>query len=120
MNDVSSLLKRVKSRHVPKEALLKGRDGLKYETARVLANLEKENSKLTNMLDQEVQILQDHDDDTLQVHLEKAEVPGIYHLGVYVEGTYCPEHTHSQGNHVHNHKHDHGHNTHSTEQSSWS
>jgi hypothetical protein len=120
MNDVSSLLKRVKSRHVPKEALLKGRDGLKYDTARVLANLEKENSKLTNMLDQEVQILQDHDDDTLQVHLEKAEVPGIYHLGVYVEGTYCPEHTHSQGNHVHNHKHDHGHNTHSTEQSSWS
>ena len=87
--------------------MLKDQDGIQFDSAMVLATLEKDNSKLADIRDEEVQVLDDQKG-VLQVHVENTEVPGVYHLGVYVEGTYCPEHISPQGGHGHHHEHDHG------------
>ena len=57
------------------------------------------------MRDEEVQVMDDREG-VLEIHIENTQVPGTYHLGVYVEGTYCPEHNLSQGDHAHDHGHE--------------
>ena len=105
--DISDLVAHVKTKQIPKAALLKRVDGLRFDSARVLAALEKENPKLANMRDEEVDVV-DHHDGVLHVHIENTDVSGIYHLGVSVEGTYCAEHNLPEGGHVHDHGDDHG------------
>jgi hypothetical protein len=108
INDVSALLRRAKGKQLRKEALLKGRDGLRYDPAIVLATIEKADSQVSNIRDEELQVMTDQDGNS-QVQVPGTEIPGVYHLGVYVEGTYCPEHMHPEGNHSHSHGHAHGH-----------
>jgi len=107
INDVSAMLRRAKGKQLPKEALLKDRDGLKYDPATVLATVEKADSQVMNIRDEELQVLEDQVGNS-QMHVENTEIPGVYHLGVYVEGTYCPEHMHPEGGHSHTHGHGHG------------
>ena len=110
--DIHALVANVKRKQVPKAAILKGQDGLRFDPARVLAALEKQNPKVANVRDEEVQVA-DHNEGFPHVHIENTDVPGVYHLSVYVEGTYCPEHSLPQGGHVHDQGHDHG--THSAD-----
>jgi hypothetical protein len=63
------------------------------------------------MRDEEVQVLS-HNDHHLHVHVENTEVAGVHHLGVYVEGTYCAEHSILHGD-----NHDHHHEMHSADAS---
>jgi hypothetical protein len=99
-NDISMIVSRLKRAEIPKTAVLKGSKSLHFDPARVLAALEKKNPKLSQMLDEETQVMS-HVNGPLHVHLEKTEVPGVHHLGVYVEGTYCPEHSGAQVDHNH-------------------
>lgn len=105
--DISDLVANVKPKQIPKAALVKRVDGLRFDPARVLAALEKENPKLANMRDEEIEVV-DHHDGVLHVQIENTNVSGIYHLGVSVEGTYCSEHSLPEGGHVHDHGDDHG------------
>jgi hypothetical protein len=107
INEASTLLRGAKGKQLPKEALLKGRDGLTYDPARVLAAVEKADSGVMNIRDEELQVLQDQDGN-YQMHVENTEITGVYHLGVYVEGTYCPKHMHPEGSHSYSHGHSHG------------
>ena len=107
IDDISSMVGNIKTTQIPKSAMLKDQDEIQFDSAMVLATLEKDNSKLADIRDEEVQVL-DEQKGVLQVHVENTEVPGVYHLGVYVEGTYCPEHISPQGGHGHHHEHDHG------------
>jgi hypothetical protein len=113
-NDISALVASVKPGKIPKEARMKGSEALQFDPSRVLAVLEKENRNLEHMRDEEVQVLSHNDDDHLHIHVENTEVPGVHHLGVYVEGTYCAEHSISHGD---NHDHDHHHEMHSADAS---
>lgn len=82
--------------------MLKGSEALRFDPARLLAVLEKENPKLAHMRDDEVRVVSHHDG-LLHVHVEKTHIPGVHHLGVYVEGAYCPEHSSSQSDHDNHH-----------------
>ena len=101
-HDIATLVSRVKPADIPKAAVLKGSKALQFDPARVLAALEKKDPKLANVRDHEVQVVT-HQESELHVHVEKAEIPGVYHLGIYVEGTYCSEHSTPQSGHDHNH-----------------
>lgn len=108
-HDVSALVASAKPAKIPKEARMKGSKALQFDPARVLAVLEKENRNIAHMRDEEVQVAK-HEDNQLHMHIENTEVPGVYHLGVFIEGTYCPEHSISQDGHNHDHdEHTHHH-----------
>ena len=100
--DIAALVSRVKRADIPKTALLKGSKALRFDPAKLLAVLEKKDPKLALMRDEQVQVVS-QPDGLLNVHVEKTGIPGVYHLGVYVEGAYCPEHSGPQGNHDHHH-----------------
>jgi len=100
--DIAALVSRVKRKDIPKEALLKGSKALRFDPAKLLAVLEKRDPKIAHMRDEPVQVV-NHCDSLPHTHVGKTSIPGVYHLGVYVEGTYCPEHNSSQGDHDHHH-----------------
>jgi hypothetical protein len=101
-HDISALASHVKQTDIPKDALMKGSKGLRFDPAKLLAVLEKRNSKVGQMRDEEVKIV-NHDNGPLHIHVENTQVQGLHHLGVYLEGAYCPEHNSSQDNHDHHH-----------------
>ncbi len=108
-HDISALVANAKPAEIPKEARMKGSKALQFDSAIVLAVLEKENRNLAHMRDEEVQVVK-HEDNQPHIHVKNTEVPGVYHFGVYIEGTYCPEHSVSQGGHNHDHdEHSHHH-----------
>src|ERR1051325_786611 len=104
--DLATLVSRVKPANIPRSALLKGSLALRFDPARLLATLEKKKPKLAAIRDEEVHVV-GHDKSPLHMHVERTDTPGIHHLGVYVEGSYCPEHSSSQSNHEHEHDHEH-------------
>lgn len=104
--DIPALVASVKSKEVPKEARMKGSKALQFDPARVLAALEKENRNIADMRDEEVQVVE-HDSGPLYLKVQNTDIPGVYHLGVYVEGTYCSEHSIPQSDHNHDHDHRH-------------
>ncbi len=100
--DISVFASRVKRTDIPKDALMKGSKGLRFDPAKLLAVLENRNLKVGQVRDEEVEIVSHHNG-PLHMHVENTEVQGVHHLGVYVEGAYCPEHNSSQNNHDHHH-----------------
>lgn len=99
--DLGSMVSKLKKANIPRSALLKS-SKLGFDAARVLATLEKKNPKLAKLRDEPAHVVSHHGG-PLHIHVDKTETPGIYHLGVYVEGAYCPEH----GGSHHGSGHDH-------------
>lgn len=61
----------------------------KLDVALILAHLEKEKEGLEFSKDTEVDVVS-HEGGPLHVHVHETEIPGTYHFGVYLEGTYAP------------------------------
>jgi len=99
-HDIAALVSHAKPADIPKGTLLKGSKALRFDPARVLALLEKKNPKLARVRDERVQVVSHHDG-PLHVHVENTDIPGVHHLGIYVEGAYCPEHSPSRSDHNH-------------------
>jgi hypothetical protein len=81
-------------------------DDPKHESpdpALLLAHLEQRDSELTAWRDQELEVMT-HGDGPPHMHVPDTTVPGIYHVGLIVEGHYCPMHGHA----AHEPAHDHG------------
>jgi len=102
-HDLASAVAAIKSKDVPKEALLEGSKALSFDPAKMLALMEKRNPKLTRPRDEELMV-NVHHDGPMHLHIEKTEIPGVYHVGAYVQGDYCPEHNTAA-------PHSHGHGT---------
>lgn len=99
--DIAALVARVKKRDIPKEVWLKGSQALRFDPAKLLAVLETRDPRIARMRDEVVVV--NHCGDSFHVHVEKTSIPGTYHLGVYLEGVYCPEHGGSDPDHHHDH-----------------
>jgi hypothetical protein len=97
--DIAARVAQVKRKDIPKDALLKGSQALRCDPARLLAVLETRDAKIAHMRDEVVVVI--HHDDSFQVRVGKTPVPGVYHLGVYVEGAYCPDHGGGEPDHHH-------------------
>ena len=87
--DLAALVARTRPARVPAEASLKGPQALRFDPAMLLAMLEKKNRKIAVLRDKEVELAR-HDDGPLHIHDKETNIPGVYHLGVYVEGIYYP------------------------------
>jgi hypothetical protein len=92
--DVAEAVAAVGAKQIPKDAALEGSKALKFDPAKVLATLEKRSRRLGRLRNEELPV------DVQQVkavplRVAKTDVPGAYHIGVYLEGTYCPLHTHA-------------------------
>lgn len=85
-----------------KSAQLKSADPLRFDPAQLLAELELRNSDLAQVRDGVVPVVR-HGDGPFHVHVKKTDMPGVYHLGVYVEGAYCPHHEAVSVGHDHEH-----------------
>ncbi len=84
-----------------------GAGDLRLDPAIVLALLERENPRLADVFDEEVAVV-GHDEGPLHIHVERVVAPGGQHVGVYVEGSYCPE-SHEGGHDGAGHDHGDGH-----------
>jgi Common central domain of tyrosinase len=60
---------------------------LGLDAGRVLARLERRSARIGRIRDEELNVVQHHDGPP-HVHVDKTEVPGVYHIGVWIEGTY--------------------------------
>jgi hypothetical protein len=61
---------------------------LGVDAGRVLAILESRRSSVGAVRDEEVRVVQH--DGPLHVHVTRTDIPGPYHVGILVEGTYVP------------------------------
>jgi hypothetical protein len=61
-----------------------------YDAGPILAKLERRDPSIARVRDEEVRVVSHHDG-PLHVHLEKTNVPGVHHLGVWIEGEYRPD-----------------------------
>ena len=61
----------------------------KSDAALILARIEKDNKEHIPVKDVELKVVQ-HGDSPLHIHEKDTKIPGVYHVGVYVEGLYIP------------------------------
>jgi hypothetical protein len=99
--DLADLVARVKPKDVPKEAELRGSIALKFDPARLLAQLEAREPKLAEVRDEAVAVAVHGG--LAHIHLDESGISGVQHLGVYIDGSYCPEHSTAGAGHDHAH-----------------
>jgi hypothetical protein len=68
------------------------------DPARRLAEIERRERKLRKPRDQELKVVT-HDDHAPHVHITKTPVPGVYHIGLAIEGHYHPNHDAAPSHH---------------------
>jgi hypothetical protein len=100
--DLAALVRALGPDKYPRDARLK--DDAEVDTGRVLAQLERRKQSLSRLRDVQLKPVQ-HGDGPVHVHFKATNVPGPYHVGVYVEGAYCPAHGASTPDHTHGHEH---------------
>lgn len=72
------------------------------DIALILARLEKEKDGLQFIKDAEIPVVS-HEGGPLHIHVQDTQVPGTYHFGIYVEGTYSPNAQSATNSHGHGH-----------------
>jgi hypothetical protein len=87
--DLADVVAQAARGRIPVEAKLEGSEALKFDPAKLLAVLERRNRKLAVLRDQQATFVTHHDGPP-HVHEKETDTPGVYHLGVYVEGVYYP------------------------------
>lgn len=108
LTDLAPLFKGLQLNEAPDDAVLKGSESLRFDPAKILAWLEERDPKTTMVRDEEAKV-ELHGDGPMHVHLPKTEVGGSYHIGMYVDGFYCPKHGKPEaGGHTHAASAEHG------------
>jgi hypothetical protein len=88
-HDLSNVLKNLGPNEAPPNTVLEGSKALKYDPALVLAEREKRHHEMAQTRDEQLAVVI-HEKGPLHAHIQKTEIPGVYHVSVYVEGDYCP------------------------------
>lgn len=108
-HDLAALLGTSSDQPPTREAVARGSKASPADPAMRLAMLEKRDPGLTEMRDEELEVMLHADGRHKHVGsiaVDSTIVPGIYHVGVLVEGQYCPVHGHAMTAHQHG-QHDH-------------
>jgi hypothetical protein len=74
------------------------------DPARRLAEIERRERKLRKPRDEELKVVTHGG--APHVHIAKTSVPGVYHVGMAIEGVYCPDHEPAPDHHGHEAAHD--------------
>jgi hypothetical protein len=91
VNDIGAVTRKLNPKKIDADALNRDQRTPRFDAAKVLARAERKDRKVAAHKDQQM-IVAVHGEGPLHVHVEKAEAAGPYHLAVYIEGEYCPEH----------------------------
>ncbi len=105
--DLKALVAGVKRNAIPAHAALKGSTALKFDSAKVLAALERTSPKLANLRDRAIRLVSHHGG-PLHIHDKETAIRGVYHLGLYMEGTYYPNEASPTAGHGGHHGSSHG------------
>lgn len=105
VHDLRARMAQLDPSEIPQSARLTGSTALRYDPALVLATLERGDPDLARQRDEEVLVVR-HGDGPMHVHIEDTGAPGVYSVGVYVEGTYCPDHDTAATGRSPEHEHD--------------
>lgn len=84
---VAAALKRAAVARAEKAERMRDSDPV-FDAARVLGRAERGDPRLGTVSDEEVDV--SIHGGPPHLHVEKVNVPGVYHFGVLIEGTYCP------------------------------
>ena len=98
-------------RRQPREETLNPENARKFDVATLLGTLERRKKTIGRVRDEELHVAT-REERLGPIHIEQADIPGGYHVGVYIEGGYCPLHTHAAPASHHDHAHDHDHEAH--------
>ncbi len=85
---------------IARGARLRGSKALKFDSGKVLSKLEAADPKRFAFAD-EVLPFKSNDEGGAAAQVERADVPGVYHLGVMVEGVYHPQGEPGRGDYGH-------------------
>ena len=94
--DIADILPKDKVAELIKQIETSKRYSNKMDIALLLANYEEEKKSLEFIKDSEGKVVS-HKGGSLHMYIDDTNVPGLYHLGVYVEGLYFPN-TESKNN----------------------
>ncbi|SDE67533.1 Common central domain of tyrosinase [Pricia antarctica] len=97
---VDIILKKIEHPKRENDGKKDGKCKSELDIALILGHLEKEKEGLEFIKDSEVKVVS-HEGGPLHVHVKDTEVPGTYHFGIYVEGTYIPNAPNEKNNHEH-------------------
>jgi hypothetical protein len=100
VNDISALGPKLNPNKIPPDQFLPGALVPQFDAAKALAEFEKREPKSTAQHDQAMAPAA-QDNGPALIYVEKTAVAGPYHLSVYVEGDYCPDHDSAGGGHDH-------------------
>ena len=100
VNDISALGPKLNPNKIPPDQFLPGALIPQFDAARALAEFEKKEPRATVQHDQAMSAVA-HENGPAHIHIEKTAVAGPYHLSVYLEGDYCPDHDSAGGGHDH-------------------
>jgi hypothetical protein len=101
--DFAAIVAELKDKPIPRIAQITDRGAeSKFDPALLLATVERRTEGLARSRDEELKVAV-HQGGPMHVHIAKTEVPGVYHVGVYVDGTYCADYSQdgSTGGHDH-------------------
>jgi hypothetical protein len=100
--DIAALAPHLNPKKVSPDDLDREKQTPKFDFAKALAEAERHDRKLSRIKDQQMKVAV-HDNGPMHVHIEETPVPGPYHLSVYIEGDYCPDHDAAamSGGHMH-------------------
>jgi hypothetical protein len=99
---VDEIIKKLESRKRQKEGYQDKKRKPEWDIALILAHLEKEKGGLEFIKDVEIPVVS-HEGGPLHMHIEDTSVPGTYHFGIFVEGTYAPNAPAGNNGHGHGH-----------------
>lgn len=109
--DLRGRMAQLEPSDIPESARLEGSEALRFDPTLVLAGLERQEPDLGRQRDEEVDVVQ-RAVGLMSVHVQNTQTPGVYSFGVYVEGTYCPDHNTVAAGPPHEHQvgpaHEHG------------
>lgn len=104
--DLAALVKRSTAREaVPRAIKLDASDRPAFDAARVLAKLEAADPGLAVVRDEELAVVSHHGG-AVHAHAKRTGIPGVYHAGLWIEGTYdsgevtTPGHAHQFDQHA--------------------
>jgi hypothetical protein len=98
--DIAALGPRLNPKKINADQVDRDQRGPSFDAAKALAEAERRDRKISGHTDRHMPVAV-HDNGPLHVHIDKTEVAGPYHLAIYVEGDYCPEHDDAPGSHTH-------------------
>jgi hypothetical protein len=98
--DFAALAPKLNPRRIKADQLNRDQLAPTFDAAKALAAAERKDRKISRQIDRQMPVAV-HDNGPLHIHIDKVEVPGAYHVAIYIEGDYSPDQDPAPSGHTH-------------------